>query len=259
MTVMEITLLLVAGFAVGFINTIAGGATVISFAAMMVLGLPITIANATHRVAAAFQTLASSGVFFRQKILDYKTGLRMGIPVTLGSIIGAWASVDINEHVFKIIAGVAMLLMMAAMVLKPNVWLEGKKTNTRVMTGFWHYLIFFAVGLYGGFIYIGIGYFLLAAIVLTTGLDILRSNALKVFIVMLYVPFTIIPFIIHGMIHWRYAIVLSIGQAAGAWIAARASIKMGSNFIRWFMIVFILIIVADLFNLISLQSLLRIN
>ncbi len=254
---LEIVILLTAGFAVGFINTIAGGATVISFASLMVLGLPITMANATHRVAAGFQTLASSGAFLRQKILDYKTGLRLGVPATLGSIIGAWASVDIDEDTFRIIAGVAMLLMLVAMLVKPGVWLMGKRTEPEVKPKTWHYLVFFTVGFYGGFIYIGIGYFLLAALVLTTGLDLLRSNALKVFIVMLYVPFTLIPFILAGLIHWPYALVLSIGQAAGAWVAARASINLGNGFIRWFMIVFILILVADLFGIFSLQSLIN--
>jgi uncharacterized membrane protein YfcA len=255
MNATEVVVLLTAGFAVGFINTIAGGATVISFAAMMVLGLPITMANATHRVAAAFQTLASSGAFLRQKILDYKTGLRLGIPTTIGSVFGAWASVDIHEETFRIIAGVAMLLMLVAMLVKPGIWMMGKRTEPRVKPKPWHYLVFFAVGFYGGFIYIGIGYFLLAALVLTTGLDLLRSNALKVFIVMLYVPFTLVPFILADLIHWPFALVLSIGQAAGAWIAARASISLGNGFIRWFMIVFILILVADLFGIFSLQSL----
>lgn len=255
MSWVEVTVLVTAGFAVGFINTIAGGATVISFAAMMVLGLPITVANATHRVAAAFQTLASSGAFLRQKILDLKTGLRYGIPTTAGSIAGAWASVDIREDTFRIIAGVAMLLMLIAMVVKPGIWMMGKKSEPVVKPKHWHYLVFFLVGFYGGFIYIGIGYFLLAALVLTTSLDLLRSNALKVFIVMLYVPFTLVPFIIAGLINWPFALVLSVGQAAGAWVAARASISLGNGFIRWFMMAFIIILVADLFGLISLREL----
>jgi uncharacterized protein len=252
----EITSLIIAGFAVGFINTLAGGATVISLAVMLVLGLPLPLANATHRVAAFFQTLTSSGSFFRQKVLDLRTGLKLGIPVTIGSLIGAWIAVDIDEKTFEMLAGGAMVIMLITMLSKPNLWLQGKVTQPIIRLSAWQVLLFFLIGVYGGLIYIGIGYFLLAALVLGTGFDLLRANAFKVFIVMLYIPFTLILFIANDLIYWPYAIVLSIGQGAGAWIAARMSIRIGTGFIRWFMIVFILITIAELFNLIDLQSLL---
>ncbi|MFO7721736.1 MAG: sulfite exporter TauE/SafE family protein [Bacteroidales bacterium] len=255
MSWIEVIILLTAGFAVGFINTMAGGATVISLAAMIVLGLPISVANATHRVAAMFQTLASSGAFFRQKVLDLRTGLKLGIPVTLGSIIGAWVAVDIDEKTFELIAGFAMLTMLVAMIFKPALWLQGKAKEPTLNPSPWQYLLFFALGLYGGFIYIGIGYFLLAALVLGTGFDLLRANALKVFIVLLYVPFTLVLFVINDLIHWPYALVLSAGQATGAYIAARVSVKMGTGFIRWFMIIFILVTLAELFGIINLKAL----
>jgi uncharacterized protein len=255
MSWIEIVILVLAGFAVGFINTVAGGATVISLAAMIVLGLPISVANATHRVAAMFQTLASSGAFFRQKVLDMRTGLKLGIPVTAGSIIGAWVAVDIDEQTFEMIAGIAMLLMLIAMVFKPQLWMQGKAKEPNLNPKPWQYLLFFVLGLYGGFIYIGIGYFLLAALVLGTGFDLLRANALKVFIVLLYVPFTLVLFIVNDLIYWPYALVLSAGQAAGAYLAARISVKMGTGFIRWFMIIFIIVTLAELFGLINLKAL----
>lgn len=254
---LEISILIASGFAVGFINTVAGGATVISLAVLIALGLPVSVANATHRVAAFFQTLFSSGSFIKQKVLDLKTGIRLGVPVTLGSVVGAWVAVDINEETFELMAGFALLLMLAAMLIKPNLWLQGKKKDPDFKPKPWHYLLFFVLGLYGGFIYVGIGYFLLAALVLATGMDILRANALKVFIVLLYIPFTLVLFIINDLIYWPYALVLSIGQSAGALVAARISVKMGTGFIRWFMIVFILVTLAELFDVIDLQSLLN--
>lgn len=255
----EIIILLSAGFAVGFINTFAGGATVISLAVLMVMGLPIAVANATHRVAAMFQTAASSGAFFRQKMLDLRTGLKLGVPATIGSVIGAFLAVDITEKTFELFAIFAMVMMLAAMLVKPSLWLEGRKKEPALEPKRWHYALFFLIGLYGGFIYIGIGYVLLAGLVLGTGFDLIRSNALKVFIVMLYVPFTLLPFILNDMIHWHYALVLSAGQAAGAFIAARFTLKTNTGFIRWFMIAFIVIALAELLNIINLQSWLNIG
>ncbi len=254
MTITEILILVCSGFAVGFINTIAGGATVISLASLMVLGLPFTVANATHRVAALFQTAASTGSFLKQKVLHTPTGLKLGIPVTLGSIPGAWLAVVIDDSSFEIIAGVALMLMLFTMLLKPGMWMSGKLMTPKIDPKWWHYLLFLGVGFYGGLIYIGIGYVLLAGLVLGTGFDLLRANALKAFIVMLYIPATLILFILAGLIHWQFALVLSVGQAAGAVVATKVSFKGGNGFIRWFMVVFILITLGELFNFTDLRG-----
>lgn len=254
MTITEVLVLLGSGFAVGFINTIAGGATVISLASLMVLGLPFTVANATHRVAALFQTVASTGSFIRLKALHPRTGVKLGIPVLLGSVPGAWLAVVIDDTSFERVAAVALLFMLFAMVVKPGVWLSGKLTTPKMEPKWWQYFLFFGIGFYGGMIYIGIGYVLLAGLVLGTGFDLLRANALKAFIVMLYVPATLILFIMADLIHWQYALMLSVGQAAGALLAIRVSFKGGNEFIRWFMVVFILITLGELFQLTNIRE-----
>jgi len=249
----EALILLISGFAVGFINTVAGGATVISLAVLMVLGLPFTVANATHRVAALFQTAASAGSFMRQRVLHPYTGLRLGIPVVVGAVPGAWLAVVIPDTAFEMIAGGALILILVAMLVKPDLWLRGRITNPVMDPRPWHYVLFFAIGLYGGLIYIGIGYVLLAGLVLGTGFDLLRANGLKVFLVMLFVPATLILFILADLIHWPFALMLSAGQAAGAITATRVTLRLGNGFIRWFMIVFILITLAELFQVTHLR------
>jgi hypothetical protein len=49
-------LLIGVGFVVGFINTIAGGASLISLPFLIFLGLPPAVANGTNRVAIVVQT-----------------------------------------------------------------------------------------------------------------------------------------------------------------------------------------------------------
>ena len=53
MTWIEITVLVVSGFAVGFINTLAGGGSVISLSVLMLMGLSAPVANGTNRIAVA--------------------------------------------------------------------------------------------------------------------------------------------------------------------------------------------------------------
>jgi len=255
MTFWEILLLLSAGLFVGFFNTLAGGATVVSIGVMMFLGLPASVANGTHRIAASFQTATSVVYYDRKKVLDYPAGIRFGIPMTLGSILGALVAVRLKEPAMEIIIGLAMLMMLVFIFINPTAWLEGdagRRSRPAVTTD---YLLYFVMGLYGGFIYIGIGNFLLAALVLRSGFDLVKANALKTFIVALYVPFSTLIYMWNGLVDYRYALILTAGQVAGAWLGASASLRFGAKFVRWVLALFIVLTCLQLFGILDIRGL----
>jgi len=259
MTIIEAIALIVSGFLVGFINTLAGGATIISLAVLMFMGLPLNVANGTHRIAAALQTITSVTTFRSKKVLDWRKGIILGIPVVIGSIIGARIAIEINESLFEKIVAVVMIMMLLLIVYKPKRWLKGKQELLEQRFSWKQIILFFIIGVYGGFIYVGIGYFLLAAIVLSAGYDVVRANAIKVLIVLMYVPFTIGVFLWGDMINLEYGLVLAIGQVAGAYIGARSAVANGAGFVRWVMVIFIIFSVAHLANLIDVEQLLSIT
>ncbi len=188
MTFFEIAILIIAGLLVGFINTLAGGATIISLTALMFLGLPINVANGTHRIAALFQTLTSVITFRSRHVLDWKKGFLYGIPIVLGSVPGALLAVEVNEVIFEKIVAVLMIFMALFLFYKPRRWITGKADQLDRPFTLKQGFIFFILGLYGGFIYVGMGYFLLATIVLSAGYDVVRANAIKALVVLMYVP-----------------------------------------------------------------------
>jgi uncharacterized membrane protein YfcA len=249
-----VTALISSGVLVGFINTLAGGGTIISISLFMFLGLPATIANGTNRIAVLLQTLVSSASFKKQKVLDTRKGLLLGIPTVIGSIIGAEIAVDINEKLFEQAIGVIMLIMMIFIVYKPQQWLKGKQELLQRKLTPVQFLIFFIIGLYGGFIHVGVGYFILAGLVLNAGYDLVKANALKVFIVLLYAPFTIIVFIYNKQINYEYGLIHAIGNIIGAFIASRFAVSWGANFVRWVIIVIILLTSAQMFGIVDLKS-----
>lgn len=249
-----VTALISSGVLVGFINTLAGGGTIISISLFMFLGLPATIANGTNRIAVLLQTLVSSASFKKQKVLDTRKGLLLGIPTVIGSIIGAEIAVDINEKLFEQAIGVIMLIMMIFIVYKPQQWLKGKQELLQRKLTPVQFIIFFIIGLYGGFIHVGVGYFILAGLVLNAGYDLVKANALKVFIVLLYAPFTIIVFIYNKQINYEYGLIHAIGNIIGAFIASRFAVSWGANFVRWVIIVIILLTSAQMFGIVDLKS-----
>jgi uncharacterized membrane protein YfcA len=255
MSWIEITLLIVSGLLVGFINTLAGGGSIISLSVLMMLGLPAGVANGTNRIAVAVQTLSATSSFSKQKMLETKKALALSIPGVLGSLIGAWIAADINEEIFEKAIGVILLIMLVFILLNPDKYIYGKKTITEKPLNWKIYLLFFAIGVYGGFIHIGVGYFLLAGIVLGAGFDLVKANAIKVFIVLMYAPLTVLIFLWNNQIDWKYGLVMSVGNVGGALVASRLAVSRGVVFVKWVIIGVILITSAEMFGLYDFKSL----
>lgn len=254
MSWIEITVLIVSGVLVGFINTLAGGGSIISLSILMFLGLPANIANGTNRIAILGQTLTGVASFKQQKVLDFRKGIILAIPAIIGSLVGAWIAVDINEKVFEIAVAVIMIFMLFFILYKPNKFLYGRKELIEKKIGFYQILIFFLIGVYGGFIHVGVGYFLLAGIVIGAGYDLVKANAIKVLIVLLYTPFILIIFILDDMINWKYGLILTIGTFIGAFVASRLAVSKGVNFVRWVIVIVILLTSAQLFGIFDIKD-----
>lgn len=228
------------GFLCGFINTLAGSGSLLSLPLLMFLGLPANVANGTNRIAILMQNVVGVGSFYQQKVLNVKLGLRLGIPAVIGSFIGARIAVDLDDEIMAKIIGIIMFIMLIPIFLKPKQWLKGKEEELIPKNYIIQVVIFFFIGIYGGFIQAGVGIFLLTGLVLNVGLDLVKANAIKVFIVLLYTPIALAVFIFNGQVNYLYGFVLAIGNMGGAFIASRVAVSWGAKFVRWFLIVVII-------------------
>jgi len=244
-----IVLLILAGFMVGIINTLAGSGTIISYSLFMLFGLNAQFANGTIRLGVIMQTLASTLTFKRQGVLEIKKGIIFGIPITLGSIVGAQIAVSISYVYFEKILAAVMLSMLFFIFYNPMRWIQGKKSLTEKKPNFWQMLLYFVIGAYGGFVHIGVGIFLLAALVLNGGYDLVRANALKNFVVFMYSPFALAVYIYSGQIHYAMGLISAIGNVFGGIVASQFAVNKGATFIRWFLVVIIIVYSAKLLGL----------
>lgn len=251
----EIAVLIIAGLMVGFINTLAGGGSIVSLSVLMLLGLPAPLANGTNRVAIAIQTLTASASFRQQKVLPVKKSIQLGIPAVIGSVIGAWIAVDINEAILEKAIGVIMLVMLVFILYKPQKYIFGRADIVEKPISWKQVVIFFFIGVYGGFIHMGVGYFLLMGIVVGAGFDLVKANAIKVFIVLIYTPFTLIIFIINDLVDWKYGLVLAAGSVVGAFVASRLAVSKGVVFVKWVIVFVIVLTAADMFGLYDIKAL----
>jgi hypothetical protein len=118
----------------------------------------------------------------------------------------------------------------------------------------WQLIIFFIVGFYGGFIQVGVGYFLLMALVLGVGYDLVKANAAKNLIVFFYAVFALLVFIINGQVNYLYGLILSIGSVIGALIASYLAVKKGAGFIRAVIVISVILTILQISGLVDFTS-----
>ncbi len=236
-------LLVLVGFVVGFINTVAGGGSLLSLPFLIFIGLPSNIANGTNRVAIVVQTAMATAGFKSKGVSTFPFNGYLGIAAFLGSIIGAYIAVDITGEVFNRILAMVMIAVVFIIVFSPKmsvVHLEERLTGKYLWLGM---LAFFFFGIYGGFINAGLGFLMMLFLHYVNRMSLVRSNATKVAVVFLYMISALAVFAFNDKVNWKIGFILAIGNGSGAWLASRFSVKKGDGFIKVFL-VFMVVIMA---------------
>ncbi len=237
MTIGEILLLVGAGLFAGFINTIAGGGSLISMPLLIFMGLPSADANASNRVALFLQNVFAIQGFRSKGVYVFPYALWPAITATIGAIIGAYIAVDIDSQLFNRILAIVMLMVIVLTVLKPYLFNQSIEEIFSAKKNFISILLFFGVGIYGGFIQAGVGFLVIAVLTGVHGLNMSKTNSIKVFVILCYTVFALIVFLIEDKIRWEYGLTLAVGNATGGWVASRWSVGKDDRIIRMILIV----------------------
>ena len=234
------TLLLAAvpltGFAAGFINTLAGSGSLLTLPILILLGLPANVANGTNRVGVVLQNIVAVATFRQRGALPLAGSWKLIVPSVVGADDGAELAVDLDEQLLRQTISVLMIVLIVVMLLKPERWIAEHATP-REPRLFVEVPLFFAIGVYGGFIQVSVGLFLLAGLVLGAGYNLVGANALKNLIVLVFTVAALVVFVVNSQVDWTLGLLLGAGQAVGAWVAARSAIKRGAEFVRWSVVI----------------------
>ncbi|MBI3158492.1 MAG: sulfite exporter TauE/SafE family protein [Chloroflexi bacterium] len=247
-------LAVLAGFLSGFINTVAGSGSLITLPLLIFIGLPATVANGTNRIAILLQNVVAASSFQKRGVLDIRGTLLLGIPAVVGSILGAQIAVDLDEVLMRQVIGAVMILMLAIIILKPDRWLVASREQVQGLPSLALVLVFFAIGVYGGFIQAGVGIFLLGGLVLGAGYDLVRGNAAKVGIVLLFTISALLVFVRNDQVEWLIGTVMAVGSMFGAWVGAKFAIEQGSVWVRRLLIVIVGVSALELMGVFRLLA-----
>lgn len=220
----QAAVLAAAGLLAGFLNTLAGGGSVITLPVLeWSTGLP-GVANATNRIGLLFQNLMAVGTFHAGGKVPVRLGLRLSVPALIGGVAGAWLATVLPVEAMRTALAAAVVFVAVVTILN--------NPTTPRMKSPWIEIAFLAIGVYMGFLQAGAGFALLAVLVGGLGLDLVRANAAKVLIVLITTIFALLVFGLRGQIRLLHGLVLAVGMMGGARIGARMAIEKGAAWVR---------------------------
>jgi len=111
-----------------------------------------------------------------------------------------------------------MVGMFIVLLARPGRWLESEGEAPKFKN--YHYVVFFLVGIYGGFIQAGVGVLLLISLVLGVGYDVVRANGIKLLLALIFTLPVLLIFVWKGDVNWGLGILMACGQSMGAYLAA---------------------------------------
>jgi len=240
-------LIVVAGFAAGWVDAVVGGGGLIQLPALLLVpGITPVQALATNKMGSIFGTTTSAVTYYRRVRPDLKTAVPMAVIALAGSFGGAILAASLPASVFKPIIVAALIAVAIFTALRPT---AGELTALR-HDGRKHYvvacLIGAVIGFYDGLIGPGTGSFLIIALVSAMGYAFLEASAKAKIVNMATNAGALIFFLPHGSLLWGVGLVLGLANMAGGYLGARTAVAKGSSFVR---VVFLIVVAALIIKL----------
>lgn len=224
-------LLLGAGLLAGAVGSGGGITSLISYPALLAVGISVLPANVTNAVALV-ASWPGSALGSRPELQGQGSWLRRWALLTAaGGAAGAALLLCAPVGVFARVVPFLLVLASLALILQPRVsaWQEN-----HLIPGnrFWLPCGLFAVSVYGGYFGAGSGVMVLALLLLTVDQHLARANALKNMLLGVTTVVAAIGFVLFGPVHWTAAAPLAIGTFLGSTVGPSVTRRVPGNVLR---------------------------
>ena len=246
MTPADLLLIGAGGFAAGAVNSMAGGGTFFSFPAMLAVGLPPVVANASNSVALWPGSLTGAWAY-RLELARYKRYLLpMGIASFFGGAGGGLLLLAAGDARFA--ALIPWLLAFATLLFAFSPQLSAALRRMRqppaAGSAAVHgagspagWLVQFLVSIYGGFFGAGMGILMMASLAIGGHEDVQHINALKNLLSAVIYSITVMTFIIAGAVSWPHTLIMVVTASLGGYWGASVARKIRGPWLRRMVIV----------------------
>lgn len=227
--------LLGAGFVAGAVNAVAGGGTLLTFPALVSVGLPSIPANATSTVA-LFPGQATAIAALRAHLGDIRSlAAPLGALGTTGGLLGAWLLTRTPARVFEKV--VPFLILGATLLFLAQEPLGRRRSAAGATPDGIRWtptigILLFAVAIYGGYFGAGIGILTLAALGMLGMRDIHRMNAVKAVFTLGANGVACAWFLARGLAEPSALVPMLVGTTLGGYAGGRLGQRIGKAWVR---------------------------
>jgi uncharacterized membrane protein YfcA len=240
----ELVAIALAGGAAGFINTVAGSGTLVTFPTLLAFGVPPVTANVSNNIGLVPGSV-SGAIGWRSELIGQRPRvLRLASAALAGGLVGAVLLLWLPESAFGAIVPVLVGLGIVLVAIGP--WVnrrvaaaaapeDAEEAEPRDRPWLWPAVA--ATGVYGGYFGAAQGILLMAVLGLGTEDTLHRDNALKNVLAGIVNGVAAVVFIAVAEVDWVIVALLAVGAVVGAQLGARAGRRMPPALLRAFIIV----------------------
>jgi uncharacterized membrane protein YfcA len=219
------------GFVAGMVGSIIGlGGGIIVVPTLTFLGVPPALASSSSLFAAFSNSVASTASYAKQRRINYKIGLRLGLMSIPGTILGAILTTEVTPAVFKILFGVVLVASCLYLFLKRNIVQKEASISSRTIA--MSAAISFFAGILSSFFGIGGGIIFVPLMIIGLGLLVKNAAATSQLILLFSSVSGLLTHAFLGHADYAYALLLSSGAFFGGLVGARLSVEIKENSIR---------------------------
>ena len=230
--------LLLVGVAAGIFNGVAGGGTLLTFPALLAVGVPALGANITSAVGIV-PSYVGSIAGFRRELMGQKTRFLRLLPALLiGGTLGAVLLLTTPANSFRSVVPWLVLGATALFALQPL--LVGRlehlhaehPTRALMLQGGT-----FIIAIYGGYFGAAMGVMMLAIFGIAITEPLARINGLRAVCSVALCALVALIFLVHGTVWWLPAGLLALGTLLGGWAGATVARRLPAAALRVIVIV----------------------
>ena len=239
-------ILIVTGMFVGFINTLAGGGSSILYPVLIFMGMPIHTAIGTSRVGFLAQGIFSVAGFKSKGIFLFPFNVYVALAAMSGGLLGAWLSLQTSAKNLTHILAFVMVLIAILILMQAKLKKNHRQPRIKGKWLWISFIVYFLIGIYGGFIQAGMGFMIILAAGLVNHLNLTEANSIKALIVLVLTIPTLYMFAVKGHVNWQAGLAIAIGTAAGSWLTSRWSVHVNETYLRRLIAVIVIVLAFKL-------------
>jgi uncharacterized membrane protein YfcA len=232
----EIAIAGLAAVAAGLANALAGGGTLISFPALIALGVPPVAANVTNTVALSPGYLGGA-LAQRGDLNGQGPRLILLVPAAvIGGFIGAFILLFVGTAIFPLLVPFLILFGCVLLIIQERVqnWIRNRPESSGLHAGNrYPPLPVILASIYGGYFGAGLSVIVLAVLGISYDDSLTRLNALKQCISLAANTVAAAVFVFSGSVIWSYAAVMAMGALAGGAIGGKIAGTIDPAMLKW--------------------------